>query len=149
MKLYIASDHCGFELKNYLKEKLLKLGYLIEDLGPFFYDKSDDYPDFAAKLILKVAENENSFGILICKSGIGMSIIANKHPKTRAALCISEDIARKSRKHNNVNILCLGSDYVSKNKALKIVKIFLKTGFEGGRHRRRMKKIEKYAQSFR
>ena len=135
-KIYIASDHAGFNLKQRVISKfkgLIDLGTNKED--------SVDYPDFAKKLSKKVSLNKNSFGILICGSGTGMNIAANKHKKIRAAACYSIKSTKLSRMHNNANIISLGSRLTSKKTAFKLVSTFLKTKFEGGRHLRRVKKI--------
>lgn len=144
MVVYIAADHGGFEFKNFLIRELKKFKYKIEDCGAFLHDPDDDYPDLIRGTIEKVAEDSRALGILCCRSGIGMSIMANRHPKIRAALCFNQDITRKARQHNNANILCLSGDYIQKKEALEMVKIFLNTKFEGGRHQRRLKKIERY-----
>jgi ribose 5-phosphate isomerase B len=143
MKVYLAADHGGYELKEFLIEKLKKLNYQTIDGGAFKYDVDDDYPDVIGKTIIQVAKNENHRGILCCRSGIGMSIMANRHPKIRAALCSNQEMAKKSRQHNNANILCLGEDYIKREEILKMVKIFLTTKFEGGRHQRRLNKINR------
>jgi len=134
-KIFIASDHAGYNLKNSIISKLKK----ITDLGPKSKD-SVDYPDFAKKLSKKVASNKGSFGILICGSGMGMAIAANKNKNIRAALCYSKK-NKLSRLHNNANIITLGERLIDKNKAISLIKIFLSTKFEGGRHLRRVKKI--------
>ena len=138
-KIFIASDHAGFKLKNSIILKFTKIKK-IEDLGPKSSD-SVDYPDFAKKLSRKVSSNKGSFGILVCGSGMGMAITANKIKNIRAALCYSAKNTKLSRLHNNANIITLGERLINKNKAFKIIKIFLKTKFEGGRHLRRVKKI--------
>ena len=141
MKVYLAADHGGYELKKFLIEKLKKFNYRTIDGGAFKYDADDDYPDVIKETITQVAKNEKNRGILCCRSGIGMSIMANRHPKIRAALCFNQMMAKKSRQHNNANILCLGEDYVKREEILKMVKMFLTTNFVGGRHQRRLKKI--------
>ncbi len=138
-KIYIASDHAGFNLKKRILIKYSKSKKII-DLGPYA-KYSVDYPDFAKKLSKKVALNKGSFGILICGSGTGMSIVANKTKNIRAALCYSKRNTKLSRLHNNANIITLGERLIDKNKALNLIKIFLSTKFEGGRHLRRIKKI--------
>ena len=138
-KIFIASDHAGFKLKNSIILKFTKTKK-IEDLGPKSSD-SVDYPDFAKKLSRKVSSNKGSFGILVCGSGMGMAITANKIKNIRAALCYSAKNTKLSRLHNNANIITLGERLINKNKAFKLIKIFLKTKFEGGRHLRRVKKI--------
>ena len=138
-KIFIASDHAGFKLKNSIILKFIKTKK-IEDLGPKSSD-SVDYPDFAKKLSRKVSCNKGSFGILVCGSGMGMAITANKIKNIRAALCYSAKNTKLSRLHNNANIITLGERLINKNKAFKLIEIFLKTKFEGGRHLRRIKKI--------
>ena len=135
-KIFIASDHAGYNLKNSIISKIKK----ITDLGPKSSD-SVDYPDYAKKLSKKVASNKGSFGILICGSGMGMAIAANKNKNIRAALCYSMKNTKLSRLHNNANIITLGERLIDKNKAISLIKIFLSTKFEGGRHLRRVKKI--------
>jgi RpiB/LacA/LacB family sugar-phosphate isomerase len=143
MKVYLAADHGGYELKNFLIAKLKKLNYNLEDGGAYQFDPEDDYPDMIKGAIEKVAKHENRRGILCCRSGIGMSIMANRYPKIRAALCFNQKMAQMARQHNNANILCLGSDYVKRAEILKMVKIFLTTEFVGGRHQRRLNKINR------
>ena len=138
-KIFIASDHAGFNLKNYLVRKFIK-SYSINDLGPND-NKSVDYPIFAKKLCNKVKLHKGSFGILVCGSGTGMAMSANKSKNIRAALCYNVKNTRLSRLHNNANIITLGERLISKNKAISLVKIFLRTKFEGGRHLRRIKKM--------
>ena len=139
-KIFIASDHGGFKLKKFIKSFLDK-DFAIKDLGPKQNKKSVDYPDFAHKLCKQVSKNKNNIGILVCGSGVGMSIAANKNKGIRAALCYSVENAKLSRLHNNANIITLGSRLINKNKAFKLINIFIKTKFEGGRHKRRVKKI--------
>ena len=138
-KIFIASDHAGYNLKEKVISKFLKV-QKITDLGPNTKN-SVDYPDFAKKLSKKVASNKGSFGILICGSGMGMSISANKTKNIRAALCYSIKNTKLSRLHNNANIITLGERLIDKNKAFSLIKIFLSTKFEGGRHLRRIKKF--------
>ena len=140
MKIFISSDHAGFSLKNHIYKNLKKKNYKIEDLGPFT-DKSVDYPIFAKNLANKISRNKTSFGILICGSGTGMAMAANKVKNIRAAVCYNVKNTKLSRLHNNANIITVGSRLTSKNLAFKLVNIFLKTKFEGGRHLRRIKKI--------
>jgi len=139
LKIFIASDHAGFNLKKYIVSKLVKSKKII-DLGPKT-NQSVDYPVFAKKLSNKVASNKASFGILICGSGMGMAIAANKTKNVRAALCYSKKNTKLSRLHNNANIITLGERLIDKNKAINLIKVFLSTKFEGGRHLRRVKKI--------
>ena len=138
-KIFIASDHAGYNLKNSVISKFSKVQKII-DLGPVSRN-SVDYPDFAKKLSKKVASNKGSFGILICGSGMGMAIAANKTKNTRAALCYSVKNTKLSRLHNNANIITLGERLINKNKAFNLIRVFLNTKFEGGRHLRRVKKI--------
>ena len=138
-KIFIASDHAGYNLKNSIIKKFSN-SIKIRDLGPNDKD-SVDYPDFAKKLSKKVASNKGSYGILICGSGMGMAISANKTKNVRAALCYSTKNTKLSRLHNNANIITLGERLIDKNKAFSLIKIFLSTKFEGGRHLRRVKKI--------
>ena len=138
-KIYIASDHAGFKLKSSILSKFSKNKKII-DLGPNS-NISVDYPDYAKKLSKKIASNKGSFGILVCGSGMGMAITANKIKNVRAALCYSNKNTKLSRLHNNANIITLGERLTSKNKAINLVKIFLSTKFEGGRHLRRIKKM--------
>ena len=138
-KIFIASDHAGYNLKNSIFFKFSKVEKII-DLGPNS-NKSVDYPDFAKKLSKKVSSNKGSFGILICGSGMGMTIVANKTKNIRAALCYSKRNTKLSRLHNNANIITLGARLIDKNKAFNLIKIFLSTKFEGGSHLRRIKKI--------
>ena len=138
-KIFIASDHAGFKLKNSIILKFIKTKKIV-DLGPKSSD-SVDYPDFAKKLSRKVSSNKGSFGILVCGSGMGMAITANKIKNIRAALCYSAKNTKLSRLHNNANIITLGERLINKNKAFKLIEIFLKTKFEGGRHLRRVNKI--------
>ncbi len=138
-KIFIASDHAGYRLKDKVISKFSKV-QKISDLGPYTRD-SVDYPDFAKKLAKKVASNKGSFGILICGSGMGMSMSANKTKNVRAALCYSVKNTKLSRLHNNANIITLGERLIEKNKAFNLIKIFLSTKFEAGRHLRRIKKM--------
>tara|TARA_B100002052_G_scaffold77047_1_gene70040 strand:- start:275 stop:697 length:423 start_codon:yes stop_codon:yes gene_type:complete len=138
-KIFIASDHAGYKLKNTIIVRFSKKQKII-DLGPKTKD-SVDYPDYAKKLSKKVASNSGSFGILVCGSGMGMAIAANKTKNIRAALCYSNKNTKLSRLHNNANIITLGERLINKNKAINLIKTFLSTKFEGGRHLRRIKKI--------
>ena len=139
-KILIASDHAGFNLKEIIKKSLLKQKIIITDLGPYKLSKVD-YPDYAHKVSKKVNRNKKLIGILVCGSGIGMEMAANKYKNVRAALCYNQKTAKLSRLHNNANIITLGSRLIKKNIALKCINIFLKTKFEGGRHSKRVKKI--------
>ena len=139
-KLYIASDHAGFTLKEFVKKKLSKK-IKFDDQGPHSDEISVNYPDFAHKLCKKVSKNSSNIGILICGSGMGMAMAANRHKKIRAALCYSVKNTKLSRLHNNANIITLGARLINKNTAIKCINTFLKTKFEGGRHLKRVKKI--------
>ena len=138
-KIFISSDHAGFNLKKNIIKKLSKKIKII-DLGPSSTE-SVDYPHYANKLSKKVASNSRNLGILICGSGMGMAISANKNKKIRAALCYSIKSTKLSRLHNNANIITLGARLINRNKAFNLIKVFLSTKFEGGRHLRRVKKI--------
>ena len=138
-KIFISSDHAGYNLKSKIISYFSKKQKII-DLGPNSKN-SVDYPDYAKLLSKKVGSTNGSFGILVCGSGMGMSIAANKNKYIRAALCYSKKNTRLSRLHNNANIITLGSRLIDKNKAFNLIKIFLSTKFKGGRHLRRVKKI--------
>lgn len=140
--LLIASDHAGVTLKAELKHELQALGYAVQDLGTHSTE-SVDYPDFAREMAKAVKEKKAERGILICGSGIGMSIAANRFSHLRAALCQSGLEARLARKHNDANILCLGARIIGSERAKDCLREFLKTEFEGGRHKKRLEKIEK------
>ena len=139
-KIFISSDHAGFALKKKVLDFLKKKKLSFQDLGPFS-DKSVDYPLYAHKLANNVKKNKRNVGILICGSGTGMNIAANKHRNIRAAQCFSLKSTKLSRLHNDANVITLGSRLISKNNALKYIGVFLNTKFEGGRHLRRVKKI--------
>ena len=139
-KIFISSDHAGFKLKETIKMYLERKKYRYFDLGPE-NDNSVDYPDFAHKVAKKVKLNKNNVGILVCGSGTGMNIAANKHKNVRAAQCFNLKSTKLSRLHNDANIITLGSRLITKKNALNFVSIFLNTKFEGGRHLRRVKKI--------
>ena len=139
-KIFISSDHAGFKLKEFIKVFLDKKKINYVDLGPNI-DRRVDYPDYAHKVAKKVKINKNHFGILVCGSGMGMNIAANRHKNIRAAQCFNLKSTKLSRLHNDANIITLGSRLLSKSVALKCVNIFLKTKFEGGRHLKRIKKI--------
>ena len=139
-KISLASDHAGFVLKEIIKNKLTKEKIKVIDLGPKT-NMSVDYPDYAKKVARNVSSKKTNMGILVCGSGTGMAMSANKFRKIRAAVCYNSVSTRLSRTHNNANILALGSRLTKKNEAIKLVNIFLSTKFEGGRHLRRTKKI--------
>ena len=140
--LALGSDHAGFELKEFLKKYLSEKGFEIVDFGTESID-SVDYPDFAHPLAKAVNDNKFETGILICGSGNGVNIVANKYPNVRAALCWLKEIAELARKHNNANILSLPARFISFEESIKIVDLFLSTTFEGGRHQTRIDKISK------
>ena len=139
-KIYISSDHAGYNLKENIKRKFKKK-YIFLDLGTNNSKVSVNYPDFAHRLCKKVSNDSKNIGILVCGSGMGMSMAANKHKKIRAAVCYSVKNTKLSRLHNNSNVITLGSRLISKNEAMKFISAFLNTKFEGGRHLRRVKKI--------
>ncbi len=138
-KIYIASDHAGFELKEYLINSFKKNNIEIIDLGCNSAKDSVDYPDYANKLCEKITEN--NFGILICGTGVGISISANRHKKIRAALCYNKTIAKLARAHNDANVICLGARMLKKKYALAICKTFFTQKFDGQRHVARVEKL--------
>ena len=139
-KVVLASDHAGFKLKEEIKKFLIKKKRKVLDLGTK-NTCSVDYPDYAHLLSKKMNKTENQFGILICGSGAGMSMAANKHKNIRAALCYDSKSTRLSRLHNNANVMTIGARLIKKSVALKCVNTFLSTHFDGGRHLKRLKKI--------
>ena len=139
-KIYISSDHAGFKLKQAIKDYLSKKKINFEDLGPNNNDRVD-YPDFAHKVARKVKTNKKNVGILVCGSGMGMSIAANRHKNIRAAQCFNLKSTKLSRLHNDANVITLGSRLLSKKNALNCISVFLNTKFEGGRHTKRIRKI--------
>ena len=139
-KIFISSDHAGFKLKETIKSYLSKKKLNFQDLGPNSTTRVD-YPDYAHKVAKKVKISKNYVGILICGSGMGMNIVANKHKNIRAAQCFNLKSTKLSRLHNDANIITLGSRLMSKKNALNCVVVFLNTKFEGGRHAKRIKKI--------
>ncbi len=139
-KICISSDHAGYEAKEFIKEHLIRSKISIIDLGPFL-KKSVDYPDYAKKVSNRVSKRKSDIGILVCGSGTGMAISANKTKGIRAAVGYNIKSTQLSRQHNNANVLCLGSRLTKRKDIKKIIKIFLNTKFEGGRHKRRVKKI--------
>ena len=139
-KIFISSDHAGYNLKELIKKKFKKK-YKFQDLGTNNSKNSVNYPDYAHKLCKKVGTNSKNMGILVCGSGIGMSMAANRHKKIRAAVCYSVKNTKLSRLHNNANIITLGSRLTKKNIAFKCIDVFMNTKFEGGRHKKRVKKI--------
>ena len=139
-KIYISSDHAGYNLKENIKKRFKKK-YIFFDLGTDNSKISVNYPDFAHKLCKKVSSDSKNIGILVCGSGMGMSMAANKHKKIRAAVCYSVKNTKLSRLHNNANIITLGSRLTKKDTAFKCIEAFINTKFEGGRHNKRVKKI--------
>lgn len=144
MKVYLGTDHAGFDLKEKIKSYLKENGYAVEDCGAFSFDKNDDYPDFIAKASIGVSKDQNSKGIVFGKSGAGECIAANKIKGIRAILGFSKENVELSRLHNDANVLSLGSAFVDENLAKTLVKIFLETPFSNEeRHIRRINKIKK------
>ncbi|MBA1432036.1 MAG: ribose 5-phosphate isomerase B [Epsilonproteobacteria bacterium] len=141
MKFYIGTDHAGIELKDWTVALLREKGHEVEDFGPYTKDRVD-YPDYAHKVATAVLADKESQGILICGSGIGMSMAANRHAGIRAALCHDAYTAMVAREHNDANILCFGERIVGKGVAESIIDAWLANGFEGGRHIQRVAKIE-------
>ena len=139
-KVFISSDHAGYQLKEQIKKKFHKK-FIFEDLGTNDSKNSVNYPDYAHSLCKKVSKNHQYMGILVCGSGMGMSMAANKHKKIRAAVCYSVKNTKLSRLHNNANIITLGSRLTKKDTAFKCITVFFNTKFEGGRHKKRVKKI--------
>lgn len=146
MKVVLGSDHAGFRIKELAKELLASLGYQCEDVGTFS-EESVDYPDYAAEAASRVSKGLCQIGMLFCGSGIGMSIVANKFPGVRAALCYDLETARLSRRHNDANILILAGRAIDQQRAREIIKAWLATEFEGGRHQRRLDKIKQLEQN--
>ena len=138
--IFISSDHAGFKLKEIIKNYLTNKKIKFTDLGPM-NDSKVDYPDYAHKVARKVKVNKRNFGILVCGSGTGMNIAANKHKNIRAAQCFNLKSTKLSRLHNDANIITLGSRLITKKNALKFISVFLNTKFDGGRHLKRIKKI--------
>ncbi len=140
MIIGMASDHAGFELKEYIKKELFSMGYDVKDYGTHS-EESVDYPDYAHPLASDISDGKLRIGVLICGTGNGISMTANKHRNVRCALCWEPEIARLARQHNDANVLAMPGRFISKEKALESVKVFLDTDFEGGRHQRRVDKI--------
>lgn len=138
----VGADHAGFELKQRLVEELERMGYQPLDLGTDS-DASTDYPDYAHQVADRVEHGDAARGVLLCGSGLGMSYAANRHPGVRAALAWTPEVARLAREHNDANILVLPARFVTEQQGLEILKTWLTTPFEGGRHERRVKKIDR------
>ena len=143
MNILVSNDHAGVQLKNEVKSFLEDKGYVVENLGDNS-GESVDYPDIIHPLAKEISENKDKIGIIMCGTGNGVSMVANKYEGVRAGLCWSKEIAELIRKHNNANVLSLPARFISTKEALEIVQVFLETDFEdGGRHERRVEKIDK------
>ena len=142
MRIAVASDHAGFELKEKLEAQLRELGYEVEDLGPGD-ESSVDYADYAHPLARRVSEAEGQRGVLLCGTGLGMSYTANRYPHVRAAVAWAPEIAALAREHNDANVLVLPARFVGEEQGVAILKAWLDTPFAGGRHVRRVEKIER------
>lgn len=140
MTIVLAADHGGFVLKEVIREQLRKAGYQVNDVG-CSSEVSVDYPDYAAMAVARIVSGECDRGILICGTGIGMAIAANRHPRIRAANCHDEYTTTMSREHNDANVLCLGARVIDRETALKLVSLWLTTEFSGGRHLHRVGKL--------
>jgi len=140
-EIAIGCDHAGYILKEMVKDILSKEGFLFKDFGAFS-EESVDYPDFIHPLAKEVNEGKYTRGIIICGSGNGVAMVANKYPDVRAAVCWNNEIAELARKHNDANIIALSARFITINESLEMIRIFLSTDFEGGRHERRVKKIK-------
>lgn len=138
--IILASDHAGYPLKEEIKKFFNRENIIAIDVGCYSREQLDDYPDFAKAGNAKVLEDSRNVGIYICGTGLGMSMVANRNPKIRAALCHNEIFASFARRHNDANVLVLSGRYTKPRQAIKIIKVFLTTEFEGGRHARRIKK---------
>ena len=142
-QIYVGADHAGFDLKQKLVAELKKLGYEPIDVGPKTLDPSDDYPDYAKPVAEAVSQGNVQRGVLTCGTGLGMAYAANRYPKVRAAVAWSPEIAELAKTHNDANVLVLPSRFVSEQEGLEILRRWLAAKFEGGRHQRRVEKIEK------
>jgi ribose 5-phosphate isomerase B len=140
MKIAIGSDHAGYQMKELLKSAIREFGHEVKDFGTFS-ENSCDYPDFGRKVALSVKAGDHDYGVLICGTGIGMCMVANKVPGIRAALCCNIYMAEMSRRHNDANILVLGGRVIGTDLAREMLRTFLATRFEGDRHKRRVEKI--------
>ncbi len=139
--IILASDHGGYELKEYLKQYFTKHKIEYIDTGALEYDANDSYPEIAQNAVKYVRKDENNRGIFICGSGVGISMVANRHKGIRAVLAYTPQIAEMARRHNDANVLTLGGRYITKAMALKVIKTFLNTPFDGGRHQARIDKF--------
>ncbi|HEX5437121.1 MAG TPA: ribose 5-phosphate isomerase B [Gemmatimonadaceae bacterium] len=138
----IATDHAGFEMKQKLVATLERMGYQVQDMGAHSLQPKDDYPVYAHPLAREVSEGEVKRGVLLCGTGLGMSYVANRYPHVRAAVVWDADVARLSREHNDANVLVLPARCLSDEEAVAILKTWLETPFDGGRHQRRIEEIE-------
>ena len=143
MKIGLACDHAGFEYKEILKEYLISKNCQITDFGCFSLE-SVDFPDFAHQLAISIKKGENNFGIQFCGTGNGINMTANKHQDIRAALCWNTHIAEQARLHNNANVLSFGSRFIDSERAIELIKQWLSVEFEGGRHQKRIEKLDSY-----
>jgi ribose 5-phosphate isomerase B len=141
-RIFVGADHAGFDLKRKLVEELRRLGYEPVDVGPAALDPADDYPDFARPVAAAVSVGEARRGLLMCGTGLGMAYAANRFPRVRAAVAWNSEVAELSRRHNDANVLVLPARFVSDADAAAILRRFLDTPFEGGRHQRRVEKID-------
>lgn len=137
--IILSCDHAGFEYKNLIKNYLIKLNYEVSDMGPTKYESDDDYPDFVHPACKKLSDKD--IGIFVCGSGIGANVVANRYHHIRAVNAVNTEMARLARKDEDANVLCLGARLISYQCALSIIKTFLKSSFEGGRHIQRINKI--------
>ena len=149
MKIFIGADHNGFAMKNEISEWLRREGYEVEDMGPTEFDKTDDYPDFGIKVAEEVAKDtDNRFGVLVCGSGVGMSVAADKVKGVRAALIHDPEIARVAQRDDDINVLALGASFIDLGRAKEVIGAWLNTPFsKKERHIRRVKKITDYEKS--
>lgn len=142
MKIYLATDHAAFELKEYIKSRLLEGGHEIEDCGAYAFDPNDDYPDLIKIAAKKVSENPGSFGVVLGKSGAGEAIVANKIKGIRAVIAVNNENVKLAREHNNANVLSIGSILLSNEEAVALIRLFVNTPFSNEeRHQRRIEKI--------
>jgi ribose 5-phosphate isomerase B len=141
-RVYLGADHAGFELKQKLAAELRRLGYEPVDVGPRTLDPADDFPDYAKPVAEAVSTGVARRGVLTCGTGLGMSYVANRYPHVRAAVVWNPEIAELSRRHNDANVLVLPSRFMSDDESLDILRRWLATPFEGGRHQRRVEKID-------
>lgn len=141
-RIYVGADHAGFALKQALVAEIRRLGYEPVDVGPATHDPADDYPDFAKPVAAAVSSGEARRGVLTCGTGLGMAVAANRYRHVRAAVAWSPEVAELSRRHNDANVLVLPARFVSDAEGTAILRRFLETTFEGGRHQRRVEKLD-------